>query len=288
METTTETLSVDGVVLNTLAKNIESLTGRFKTPDLRGNNAQVPSRHGSIYSPSKYYDEGQVVLPMWVVGTDDDGEVPYFATERETFQANLDELVRLFRPKNRLLDLRYTLADGSVRQAMCEVREAIDFSITGAVPMGKFSVVLAIPAAFWQDVNTISQTKTIVTSGVNIEFPSFAGATAPMEDLVYTITGPITNPKVLATEDGVTLDPELSFGYTAAITAGQTLTVDSSTWKLTGGGGLVVDYTKFTHKGSPRYMVLGPDALPRVKVTGSALTGASSLSIQGRRKFLVG
>jgi len=35
-------------------------------------------------------------------------------------------------------------------------------------------------------------------------------------------------------------------------------------------------------------MVLEPDESPRLRVTGSGLSGASSLSVTGRRKFLVG
>src|SRR5687768_5894726 len=100
--TTSETLSVDGVVLNTLAKNIETLTGRLRTPPLRGSNLSIPSRHGALHTATKVYDENEIVLPMWVAGCDDDGEIPYFGSARKEFFKNLDELSNLFRIRRRL------------------------------------------------------------------------------------------------------------------------------------------------------------------------------------------
>jgi Phage tail protein len=285
--TTTETLSVDGVVLNTLAYNIESTTGRLKTPPIRGDNVQVPSRHGSIFSSTKMYDEGSIVLPMWVRGCNPNGSIPYTSSEREEFFKNIDMLTSLFSSKRRLLDLRHKLPDGSVRQAMVEVRDVIDFSNESYSPMGKFSVILNMPEAFWKDVADVTSTNTIAVSGANLELDEFIGATAPMEDLSFTITGPVTNFKMSATENGVAISPELSFQYAGAIAATKSLTVNCATWALTAVGFSPV-YSNVTHKGSARYMVVMPDALPRIKVEGTALTGASAVSVTGRRKFLIG
>lgn len=286
--TTTETLSVDGVVLNTLAKNITSLTGRLRTPDVRGENARVPSRNGAIYTPGKMYDEGQIVLPMWVVGSDDDGAIPYGSDARKMFYKNMDTLTELFRPRRRLLDLRHKLPDGTVRQALCEVQEAIDFTTESYDPIGKFSVVLTVPGSFWQDTVDKVSNQPITSSGQLLTLTEFRTATAPMEDLLYEFVGPWTNPKISATENSVAAVPELSFQYNAAIPVGQSLTVDCANWKLTGSGGLVVDYSKVVHKGSARYMVLTPDDTPRLIAEGSALGTGSALNVTGRRKFLIG
>lgn len=287
VNTTTELLTVDGVVLNTLAKNIDSLTGRLRVAGLRGENAQVPGRHGTIWSRTKVYDEGEITLPMWVAGCNDDGEIPSGQTSRKLFYTNLDKLTNLFGYKNRLLDVRHRLPSGVWRQALCEVVESYDFTTDAVNPIGRFSVVLKVPEVFFRDVDTSTSVRAIVSSGV-LDLEEFVGATAPMEDMVFQITGPVTNFKMKAIESGVEMAPEVSFEYQAAIPAGQTLTVNSSTWTLTGGGGLVVDYSKAVHKGTPRYMVIMPDALPRIAISGSAVTGASELSITGRRKFLVG
>lgn len=286
--TTSEILSVDGVVLNTLAKNIESLTGRLRTPGVRGSNLAIPSRHGALYTRSKTYEEGEIVLPMWVVGCDDDGEIPYFGTAKEEFRKNLDALSKVFRVRRRLVDVRWTQPDGTVRQADCEVKEAIDFSVSGTNPIGKFSVVLGIPESFWKDPSISFQEQPILVADANLSFENFSGSTAPMEDLTYTINGPITNPKVYSTEDGVEIEPELSFQYDGTIADGESLTVNCSTWDLEANGGLALDFTKFKHVGHARYMVLEPDELPRLRVTGSGLGANSSLSITGYRKFLVG
>lgn len=287
VNTTTELLTVDGVALNTLAKNIESLTGRLRVSGLRGENAQVPGRHGTIYSRTKVYDEGSITLPMWVAGCDDDGEIPTGSSSRKEFYKNLDKLTRMFGYKKRLLDVRHRLPSGLWRQAMCEVAEAYDFSVDAHNPVGRFSVVLHIPDVFFRDVDPVTSEHPI-TSSATLDLAEFVGATAPMEDLVFTITGPVTNFKMVAIENAVAMDPEVSFEYQAAIPGGQTLTVDCSSWTLTGGGGLVVDYSKAVHKGTPRYMIVMPDTTPRIAISGSAVTGASELSIVGRRKYMVG
>jgi hypothetical protein len=290
MLTTAEILSVDGVNLNTLAYNVDSLTGRLRTAALRGDNVLVPSRHGSIYTTTKVYDEGSLVFPMWVRGCNEDGDIPSDTTTRKLFYKNLDKLTALFSYKRRLLDIRHTLPDGSVRQCFAEVTDAIDFSTDSYNPLGKFSVVMKVPSPFFQDVAAVSDVHQIVNNGI-ISLSNFVGATAPMEDLKFTILGPVTNFKMFALEGGVSVTPELSFQYQAAIADGKSLIVDCSNWSLSQTGGLTIDYTKVVHKGSSRYMVVTPDTTPQLKVTGSSLSvdpTKSLLTVAGRRKFLIG
>lgn len=283
MNTTEETLSVNGVVLNTLAYNISTLAGRLRAPALRTENIQVPGRHGSLRTRRKFYDEGEIVLPMWVRDTDEDELV----SSREIFYSNIDRLTKLFRPGSGLLEVIHTLPDSSTRRAMAECTEAIDLSPKGR-GLANFSVALKVPSVFWEDTSTVSQDLVPPHTGpVSV----LNGMTAPIEDAVFTVTGPMTNPRVESWFNGGALEVPVWFQYSGTVPAGQTLTIDCSKWVLTGGGGFTPVYANFTHAGSARWMVIEPDLdgnTPGLKVTGSATTSASKVTITARRKYLVG
>lgn len=279
--TTTELLTVDGVVLNTLAKNVESLTGRLRTPAKRTANVTVPGRHGSVRTSGKMFSENILTLPMWVLGCDDDGAIPEDETERTEFFARINELTRLFIGRDEILDVRHTLPDGSVRQCFADVMDAIDFTTETASPIGRFGVSLVVPGAFWQDLDAHTQEKSAEPASAT--FSAFAGATAPMEELVATIEGPWNNPR-LTFEDGSWVQ------YNEAFSAAQGVAIDSENWSLSGIGGYVPALTKLEYSGTSSrwFSVPASEAAPRVTFGGTARTAASSLTLAGRRKFLVG
>lgn len=285
--TTAETLTVNGVVLNTLAKNITTLTGRLRAPALRTNNVVVPGRHGSLRTVNKKYEEGQIVLPMWVMGSNDDGG----DVGRETFYRNVDTLTQLFRPGSGVLEIIHTLPDGSQRRALAECTEAINLTMVagGLYPYATFSVALTVPDAFWTD--------TVVTdfnmgNGFNGPVLPLLGMTAPCEDAVFTVYGPCTSVTVEARYNGSALEDPTYFTYSGTIGTGQTLKIDCGKWSLTGTGGLVIDYTKIFHTGSSRFLSIVPGpvgASPELKVIiANGVNGTSKVNLACRRKFLVG
>lgn len=284
--TTAETLSVNGVVLNTLAKNIESLTGRLKVAALRTDNIIVPGRHGRLRTTQKFYDEGQIVLPMWVVGCDDNGNVP--TTTRKQFMANVDTLTQLFRPGDGPIRLVHTLANGTARFIYTEVTDVIDFSIQGYNPIGKFSVSMRAPSPFWTETPPPYVTMPPTQNGaVN----ALLDMTAPVEDGIFTFTGPITNPRVEALYNGVPLFNPNWFQYSGTIPAGQQLRVDCGNWALTGLLGFTPNYSLFGHAGAARWLIIQPGppgVAPGLKITGSNTTAATVVNLSAARKFLVG
>lgn len=282
-ETTAELLTVDGVVLNTLAKNIESLTGRLRTPTKRTQNLVLPGRHGTKRVGGKKFTENILTLPMWVIGCDDDGAIPVGITEREQFFANVDQLTRLFMGRDTPLDVRHTLPDGSVRQCFADVLDALDFTTETDPPIGKFGVSLVLADAFWQDVEPVSQSRD--ASGTGANFSVLAGATAPMEDLVVTIEGPWNNPR-LTFDDGSWVQ------YNHVFAAGERVVIDSGNWSLAGVGSYVPALSNLQYSGTSSHWIAVPptdsDLGPRVTFTGGGRTTDSSVTIEGRRKFLVG
>lgn len=285
--TTAETLSVNGVVLNTLAKNIKSLTGRLKAPGLRTDNVSVPGRHGTIRTVNKRYDEGAIVLPMWVRGNDDDeGSIG-----RDTFYSNVDTLTQLFRPGSGMLTVVHTLPDGSQRRCFAECTEAIDMTMEagGLWPFATFSVALRVPSVFWEDVNATSFD---LGYNFNGDVTQLAGMTAPIEDAVYTLYGPFNSLTVEARYNGAAMDDPQYFTYSGVVGTGQTLVVDAGKWKLTGTAGLVVDYTKMFHTGSARFLEIPPPPVggsPQLKITNTGgILGTTKVNVTARRKYLVG
>lgn len=275
--TTAETVTANGVTLNTLAYNIRTLTGRLRTPVRRGGNVIVPGRHGAIRTPGKRFSEGEVVLSMWVLGADVNGLVPASGPARARLLSNVDMLTRVFGAET--VELTHTLPDGSTRRLLGEVSEAIDFTSMAGGSRAEFAVAIDVPGAFWQD--TADTTASFTGSGTWSVAP-FAGATAPMDELRVTFNGG-TNPRI--TSGGVWVQ------YSAALAAGESITLDCATWELTGGGGLVPDHSAVEHSGDARWFVLAPGQgasdVPEAVVSQTG-TGAMSTDLAGRRKYLIG
>lgn len=281
--TTTETLSVNGVVLNTYAKNIESLTGRLRTPARRTSNVSVPGRHGAVRNPNRLFAENILTLPMWVIGCDDDGNIPAGSTQRREFFKRIDELTALFLGSTGVLDIRHTLPDGSVRQCFGDVLDAIDFTSETSNPLGKFGVSLTLADPFWQDLTSTSQE--VVANGGTVSFTSFQGGTAPMEDLTATVMGPWNNPKLTFADGSWVL-------YSDTFTSTQGVIINSANWTVTGVGGKTVALNKLTSSANPtnRWMSIpaAPETSLSVTLAGSSRTTATKLTLAGRRKYLVG
>lgn len=282
--TTTERITVEGVDLKTLCWNIETLGATLRTPPRRGANAIVAGRSGTIHRRFKPLDEARYAWPMWVLGCDADGAIPGGSTARREFFKRVDELTRLLMKEHGLLDVRHTLPDGTVRQALLEVQTLLDYTTAGiGQPKGLVTVELVNPAALWQEVTLQSVTDN--TSPYVLDFGS--GATGPLEDAIITLTGPITNPIITDTFAG---DAFLSYAKTIA--AGTTVTFNAGTGALSQTGGHVIDATLLTMQNTNgRLGRFVPDPVAggyRCTVTGSGTSGATSVQIQYRRKYLTG
>lgn len=278
--TTAEILTVNGVVLNTYAKNIDTIAGRLRTPALRTANIMIPGKHGALRTPVKMFDQNQIALPMWVLGCDDNGGIPNGSSKRIEFFKRVDELTRLFKGSSSELDIRHTLPDSSVRQAFGDCMEVFDWTTT-ATPKGLFTPVITMSEPFWQDINPLSIRMSADQSVASVSPAALAGATAPMWDVQYTLEGPWLNP-VLTFADGSYV------AYDVSLSAGQTVKIDSTNWELTGTGGHNVDYTKIRHDGTDAAWAALPATSQTIVLGGTQRTGASFLTVAARRKFLVG
>lgn len=272
-----ESLTVNGVPLDSLAFMVTDISGLLSTPNLRGENVVVPGRHGRIRTPRKRFDEAEIVLPMWVVGALRDGGVPVGSSEVEEFFARRDELLRLFYADRVVLE--FTRPDGHAVNASCEVADVLDFTRVAAAPLAKVAVALRIPAAFWQDSVSVSQTVSGPT-GTTQPLTAFDGATAPMSDLLVTFTGPVNNPMIAHGSRWVK--------YNGVVSSGRQLVLNTETWQLSPGTGTpwVPDVRQVEFGDGPNWLELNPAVTPFEAQFSHTGGGSASMTISGRRKYL--
>jgi hypothetical protein len=275
----TEAWTVDGTALNAFAYDIQSFNGMDDVPSMVGNNMTFANRHGTDWT-QKYFSEAAKMLVMVVRNSDPTtGVVPAtFDLQRQNYDLNLDKLTRIFYRPRRLLDVRRTLSDGTIRKASAEVVQGITPEQLG-LNSGRVGFELRIPSGFWEDVNNVVTATYPVGTSTIVEF---AAATAPMQDLKFRITGPGTNLKLMDVESGA------YFQYNGAIPALGWIDVDSSNMSVasSGFGGFVA--ANLQHVGDPRWITVYP-SINGVQLSLSATagtTGATNFFITGKRKFL--
>lgn len=287
---TAETVSVDGFVLNTYAYNIATLTGRMTTPDLRTKNIELPGRHGTLRVRNKKFQEGTSALSMWVKGALPDGSIPTQKIARRLFFENVDMLMQIFTRRTGLLNIQQVKPDGSVRQCNAEVLAVIAPESSSANPLAKFNVALTLPDVFWKDLSPVTWTS---PAGLPVSeiltLTSFVGATAPMEDLSFTVTGRVSQFKIQALENGSPLEIDCWMQYNAAVNSAATVTVNSSNWTLSASSG-TPSVANISHSGSNFWMSLPPgwqNSAPQIAWTCTNPDTHTQLSVTGYRKYVV-
>ena len=288
-----ESWIVDGVDIQSMAFGVT--TAESTPPDLRGGHLSIPGRNGVLPQFNRSYEPGSVTLKMWVLGCDTDGVVPGTrAGRRQLFERNLRALIRLFGYQGNTITLSRTLfgdyLDSSVpnkvtARAIVEGFTSIETMM--ARQRAEMTVVLTLVDSFWSDVDKTTDSTTAsatVPQTLNI---SNTG-TAPIDDSVITITGPITAPKITCAASGSWIQ------YNDALAAGQTLVIDSGNGTAKVGNTSVI--TKVAHGGTSRFMVIPPrdssivtdlGFTPALTMTGTSASSATKFSVSYNRKHLV-
>lgn len=274
-----------------VAQGVEGVTGLMRVPEKRGGNLIIPGAHGELHIPGKKSSAASLVLPLWVRGVNPNGTIPgqSDAAARLAFHDNLRELMGLF-VVDELVTIRHTLSDGSAREIVGEVTDAIEPELlnAGRNTLGRFTVGINCGDPFWADVAASEETVTS-TAGI-VPLAAFAGASAPMEDLVVTF-GPSLNPRLAQPSTGLHME------YGGLISAGQSLIVDTSDdpvtgWSLASTGGLEWDYRQLSYpqnhtRTTSRWFALAPErGAPSVQFTHTG-AGAATATISGRRKYKI-
>jgi hypothetical protein len=273
---------IDGEPLESHAVVLEDRHGWDDTPEVRGDDVELLGRHGRSWRRKKYAP-GRKTLAVAVHGVDEAGLVPAEGSaQRARYERNLDALIRVFAVRHRPLLVERVHADGSRRQAECEVTSALTPAVTGDT-YGLMSVEFAIPGAFWSDVDPQTYTLPYVvgTGGTQaLEVFSLQGQTGYCGDAIVTITGPCTTVSVRDHETG------LGFSY-GALTLGQSLIVDSGAFTATVASVSVItavtlDDTQLLEVGPAPQTYRGPV----VDVTTTGAGAGFSVTFVTHRKWL--
>lgn len=273
---------IDGEPLESYAVVIENRDGWDDTPAVRGDDTELLGRHGRSWRRKKY-DPGRKTLAIAVHGVDDAGGVPAGGSaQRARYEQNLDALIRVFSVRHRPLLVERVHADGSRRQAQCEVTSALTPAVSGNT-YGLLSVEFAVPGVFWEDVDASTYTvpyDVAVGGTQSLEVFSLQGQTGYCADATVTVTGPCATVSVK--------DHGTGMGFTyGAIASGASLVIDAGAFVASVGGvsvltDLVLDDTQILELSPAPQTYRGP-------AVSVATTGASAgfgVKFVTRRKWL--
>lgn len=284
-------LTIDGVRLDTFAYNVETLSGRRGLPKQRYTPMEIPGRDGLAIDFHDSVDDGSLILKMWIVQADVDGNVP--ANKRQQFETNLDFLLNLFADaRGRVIDIRQTMGDGTVRRTDGVVKETMTPDMFGE-NSARMSVAFMLPNTWWEDLASadFSFTNALVPSATNVT--TMTGATAPIDDGRFLVTGPVTNPRVIDVHSGqytqltrtIAAANQWLFDaknrvsrYGAGLTLNSADTAGSDGWPDTSYNG------RFKMMTMRPYPVSGTRQV-QLQLTGTSGSAATALAVRAKRKF---
>lgn len=137
----------DGVDIQTLGFNISTLGGRLGTAPSRGENVLRPYNDGRLWVP-KLHDERSLILPMWVVGAEEDGSLPLDGDNQKKLRQNVRSLRKLFSLHNGLKLLTVVDPELGTLEAWAEARDVLDFSTEAGATRAVFAPTLWLPAVY--------------------------------------------------------------------------------------------------------------------------------------------
>lgn len=191
-------------------------------------------------------------------------------------------------------DQSTSVRGSSDREALAKVVDALTPSESPG-NWGRLAVTMRLPGVYWRDTFSLDWAQ-VVTSGTEYEPVRLRNATAPIDDLIFTLAGPASSGVTVvdaATGDGVRLNQ--------ALAAGEVWRVNSATWSAKVATGLTVassdaaglDVGGTTAKVGPYPVplrlvprLISDQRAVKVKVTGSGFTSATTLTLRAKRAYL--
>jgi hypothetical protein len=287
-----ETWTVDGTSLSGVAFDIRTWQGLDDVPGVNvsggasgasgGTNGmfQLAQTHGEYWYP-QYLTAATKLLTMYVSSNDPStGAAPTSVDlARQNFDANLDTLTKLFQRRRNLMSVVRNLSNGTSRLALCTVASTFSPQLI-PVTSGMITVELEIPDGRWRDTTDTTLVPT-VSAAFSGRLTALDTATAPMDDLEFDITGPITNPRITDNESGNWVQ------YTGTVAAATTLKIFNSTMSISGVG-FTPSLANMVHSGDSNWLTLYPTYGNGVNIsfTGTGTTGATNLAVIGHKKFM--
>lgn len=242
---------------------------------------QLAQTHGEFWYP-QFYTAATRLMTMHVSSNNPStGAAPTTVDQaRQNFDTNFDFLTRLFARRRNLSSLVKTMSNGTQRLGLITVASVIEPTLV-PITDALITVELTFPDPFWRDATDYTIASAIAP-GFNGPVSNMQSATAPMNDLQFVITGPITNPRVTDNESGHWVQ------YTGTVAAGNTLTLTNTNMGVSGTG-FTPTLANVVHAGDTNWLTLYPTySLGGVSIqfTGTSTTGATALAINGHLKYM--
>lgn len=273
-------LTIDGTNVQTLAFNVVART-RGQWPAARGSANSVPGRHGVLPILGQHYDVGQLMISMFIIGANTDGTMPTNVSLQQQVVTYAEMLQRLLMVRHRLLDVRQDMPDSSIRQCYAQLSNAVNYTSMAGATRAELAAELVIPSTFWQDVDTSTYSSPLVAGDNDISIGYLTSATAPITDLVFTITGPATNPRVTDPISGTWIQVD------KGLVAGDSLVIDSSAYTITLNGASVLSSMERGIQASLFELAPRQDGgAPHIVVNTPTASSSTTISVVGRRKFI--
>jgi hypothetical protein len=271
----------NGLNLETLAWNISQKSGRYQLPGVRGSNTSVPGMRGASFVRNRPVNTGMWTLTMWVLGCLPDGTIPSWGEGRRIFARNFEQLVKSVMSVSSPISLTAWQDDGSARVATGMIGGSTDSSLMMGGRRGEITLIFEILEGAWQDAVSRTITGVAGTHWSNdvLDLSALDGGSAPIDNSVVTVKGPITNPRIY--------DPvsQTWVQYNGALGSTDTWVVDSSQWNSTVNGVGVLTTTQ--HYGHPKFLVIDPGTFgrtPSVQVTGTGTGATTNVIITAARQ----
>lgn len=247
--------------------------GSDSTTAMVGVNAVVPNRDGELWRP-KQTGPASFNLDVWLAGTN-----------RTDVELAWRTLLRAVRRPHRLVRFTRYMASGEHVYCYAELIGTIEPTYIAQKGM-RASMAFSVPAGRWYSEDSYTmQTVAGAALTQTLVLTSFEPSTAPMDTLTFQVKGPITSPIVVdRTDTGFDDD---TCKYDAPLTVGQTLTLDSGSWDVTGAGGLAINQSKILPTGGRLLTVNAarPGEVPTVQLRGSGGSTTTQLIVTGRRAY---
>jgi hypothetical protein len=271
----------NGLCLQTYAWNISQKSGRYMLPGVRGTNTQVPGMRGSSFVRNRPVNTGMWTLTMWVLGAFPDGSIPQWGETRRIFDRNYNQILKSVMSVSAPISLAAWQDDGTVRTATGQLGGSTESNLQMGGRRGEITLVFEILEGAWQDAvsRTIVGTAGSHWSNDVLDLSSLDGGSAPIDNSLITVHGPITNPRIF---DPIT---NTWVQYNGTLGSSDSWVVDCAafTSAVNGVGALI----NTQHYGHPRFLVIDPGTYgrkPSVTVTGSATGTNTNVTIQAARQ----
>jgi len=269
-----ERITFDGweLTIGQGVRDWEVRDGMDEVSGFLGDNHQIGGRGAEVWRP-KRIGAGRFEVGLWLGGS-----------SVSDAQARYRDLVRAVARPWALIRVQRTMADGTVIFCDAELVGGIKPNHIGQLGY-RASLTFNVPSGVWLSYDSfMAVTPAGATLPKTLSMPEHKIATAPMQMLMYTITGPITNPKLSDATSGGTGD---TFMYKGTVTSGNQLVIRANDWSVTGVG--FAPNLGLLFPTGDRLMTVAPPrpgGVPAVKLEGTGGGALTKLQVDGRAAFL--